>query len=242
MSGAAVRVVVLRLAEGLDETRVAPLLALLDDGERARAARFVFARLRVEYVAAHALARIALARATGAAAAAFRFRTGPNGKPEALLRGSAVPVAFNLSHTTGMVGVAVAAAPGLRLGFDLERAGRQMSAELAQGIFRPAELRWLAELPPERQACGMMRLWTLTEAFIKATGRGLAEDLTGFWFTPPSVIHFAPDVAEAARPWSFAQRLVGGEVVAAVAASPARDLAITWEERSLDDLLAQKNA
>lgn len=239
MSSATVRVVVLRLAEDATEPRLVPLLALLDAVERARATRFVFARLRVEFVAAHALARIALARATGAPADSFRFRTGPNGKPEALLDGSAVPAAFSLSHTRGMVGVAVAAVPGLRLGFDLEAAERMISANLASQIFRPEELRWLRSLPPEAQASGMMRLWTLTEAFIKATGLGLSEDLSTFWFGPPPVIRFAPDAAEAGQTWSFAQRLVQGEVFAAVAASPVRDLQVAWEETSLEALLAE---
>ena len=230
---------VLRLAEDVAEPRLSPLLALLDAVERARATRFVFARLRVEFVAAHALARIALARATGAPADAFRFRTGPNGKPEALLDGSAVPVAFSLSHTRGMVGVAVATVPGLRLGFDLEAAGRMISANLISQIFRPEELRWLGSLPPEAQAPGMMRLWTLTEGFIKATGLGLSEDLSTFWFEPPPVIRFAPNAAEAGQTWSFAQRLVMGEVFAAVAASPVHDLQVAWEETSLEALLTQ---
>ena len=148
MSSATVRVVVMRLAEHMSELRLAPLLAMLDAVERARAQRFVFERLRVEFVAAHALARIALARATGAPADGFRFRTGPNGKPEALLDGSAVPAAFSLSHTRGMVGVAVAAGPGLRLGFDLEAAERMISAGVASRIFRPEELRWLGACRP----------------------------------------------------------------------------------------------
>jgi 4'-phosphopantetheinyl transferase len=226
--------VVLRLAEDVAEPRLSPLLALLDAVERARATRFVFARLRVEFVAAHALARIALAGATGAPADAFRFRTGPNGKPEAFLDGLAVPAAFSLSHTRGMVGVAVTTVPGLRLGFDLEAAKRMISANVASKIFRPEELRWLGSLPSEAQASGMMRLWTLTEAFIKATGLGLSEDLSTFWFEPPLVIRFAPNAAEAGQTWSFAQRFVIGEVFAAVAASPVHDLQVAWEETSLE--------
>jgi len=231
--------VVLRLAEDVAEPRLSPLLALLDAVERARATRFVFARLRVEFVAAHALARIALATATGAPADAFRFRTGPNGKPEALLDGSAVPAVFSLSHTKRMVGVAVATVPGLRLGFDLEATERMISANLASQIFRPEELRWLGSLAPGTHASGIIRLWTLTEAFIKATGLGFYEDLSSFWFEPPPVIRFSPDAAEAGQPWSFAQRLVNGEMFAAVAASPARDLQVTWEETSLETLLTQ---
>src|SRR5262249_54695591 len=53
--------------DGLTEAAVAPWLAILDEEERARAARFVFPRHRIQFTAAHALTRMALAQATGIA-------------------------------------------------------------------------------------------------------------------------------------------------------------------------------
>ena len=44
-------------------------------------------------------------------------------------------------------------------------------------------------------AAGFLRLWTLKEAFIKATGKGLTQDLAAFWFVPfPPRIHFTPSL------------------------------------------------
>jgi len=100
--------------EGLNEAAVAPWAAVLDADERARAARFVFPHSRVAFIAAHALARAALAAAAGAPPAAFAFATGAHGKPQAQLNGRPAGMAFNLSHTEGLVGVAVA--PELPLG------------------------------------------------------------------------------------------------------------------------------
>ncbi len=239
---AALRVRVLTLpVAGLEEAAVEPLLAVLDAAERQRAARFAFARNRVEFTAAHALARAALATATGAPAASLGFAAGPHGKPEALLAdGRAAPASFNLSHTEGVVGVAVAAAPGLRLGFDLEPLTRRVSPAVAEGVFRPEELAWLAARPGEagwRE--GFLRLWTLKEAFIKATGRGLAQGLQSFWFLPedagPPRLRLPQGAAERAEDWVFDQRRVPGGALGAVGLHrPAGQGATAFAWESLD--------
>src|SRR5580704_10131034 len=70
--------------------------ALLDDAERARAARFRFARHRVEFLATHALTRVALSHAHPLAPQAWSFSVNKYGKP------SPVPecgVHFNQSNS-----------------------------------------------------------------------------------------------------------------------------------------------
>ncbi len=194
---------------GLDEAAVAPWAGLLDATERARAARFVFSHSRIAFIAAHALARAALAAAAGAPPAAFAFAAGAHGKPEALLQGRSAGLAFNLSHTNGLVGVAVAAVPGLPLGIDLEPVDRRAPMEVARRYFTDIEIAWLEGLPEARRGEGFFRLWTLKEAFIKATGKGLTQDLSSFWFrVDPPAIAFAPELAGRAEDWSFAQRIV----------------------------------
>ncbi|RMD81739.1 MAG: 4-phosphopantetheinyl transferase family protein, partial [Candidatus Dadabacteria bacterium] len=37
----------------------------------------------------------------------------------------------------------------------------------------PSEAAWLEQLPPEDRVLGFLHLWTLKEAYVKATGRGL---------------------------------------------------------------------
>jgi 4'-phosphopantetheinyl transferase len=228
-----VRIMVWTMATaGLDEPAVAPWAAVLETEERARAARFVFPHSRIEFVAAHALTRAVLASVTGSEPAAFRFSTGPHGKPAALLGGQGAQISFNLSHTDGVVGVAVAAEPSLSLGFDLEPLGRNAPLEVARRYFTAREVAWLHGLPPAGRAEGFLRLWTLKEAFIKATGKGLTQDLSSFRFRvhPPEVA-FAPGLAEQAADWRFAQRVVRGEGLAAVGVRTARrELRIAWRE------------
>jgi len=218
---------------GLTEEATTPWAAVLDDAELARAARFAFPHSRIAFVAAHALTRAALAAATGAPPAAFGFASGPHGKPEALLGGRPAGLAFNLSHTDGGVGVAVAAVPGLMLGFDLEPLGRRTPPEVARRCFTASELGWLDGLPAADRAEGFLRLWTLKEAFIKATGRGLTQDLAAFWFRvdPPSV-GFAPGRPGRPQDWCFAQRIVHQGFVAAIGLhGQGAGLDATWRER-----------
>jgi 4'-phosphopantetheinyl transferase len=132
--------------------------------------------------------------------------------------GRCADVAFNLSHTDGMVGVAVAMVPGLALGFDLEPLARRVPLAVARRYFTASEVAWLDGLPVPTRTEGFLRLWTLKEAFIKATGKGLTEDLSSFWFSvDPAVVSFAPDLGEAVREWSFVQRIVRAGFVAAIA-------------------------
>jgi 4'-phosphopantetheinyl transferase len=199
--------------DGLDEEAVRPWAVLLDEAEKNRVARFMFARNRVEFTAAHVLTRQALSAATGARAAAFRFEAGEHGKPTAWIGGERAKIHFNLSHTEGLVAVAVAP---FEQGLDVEPLDRRVDLAVADRFFCPEEIDWLNGLPEAEQAEGFLRLWTLKEAFIKATGRGLSEGLDTFWFEvfPPS-LHFVDARAKDSAPWVFEQRVIDGQFIAA---------------------------
>ncbi len=223
--------------EGLDEPAVEPWAAVLDESERARAARFVFPRNRVEYTAAHVLVRRALAATTGHPAAAFRFEAGAHGKPTAWIGGTMAGVHFNLSHTRGMVAVAVAP---FEHGLDVEPLDRTVNLSIAGRYFCPEEIAWLGGLPEERRGEGFLRLWTLKEAFIKATGLGLSQELDGFWFQVfPPAIRFK-DIADNPAAWRFEQRDLDGKFMAAVGfrAPPGQAPLVTWWQVEPDALSA----
>jgi 4'-phosphopantetheinyl transferase len=203
--------------DGLDEAAAAPLLEILDEAERVRQARFVTARHRVLFAAAHALVRAALSTLVAEPPAAWRFAADRNGKPAAFLDGRPAPLSFNLSHTEGLAGVAAIAYPGWALGFDVEPLARDVRLAVADRFFSRHENAWLEGLAEPARQPGFLRLWTLKEAFIKATGKGLTQDLASFWFDPdPPRIHFAPSLAERCEDWWFEQRMLDGGFVAAL--------------------------
>jgi 4'-phosphopantetheinyl transferase len=201
--------------DSLSEENLVPVLPVLDGEERAQMARFHHAHNRVEYGAAHALTRIALAQALSIQSSSLSFIAGPNGKPAVHRNGQPAPVSFNLSHAKGMVGVAVLTQPDVPVGFDLEFLDRRIDLDIADRYFRPEEVNWLMSLAPDERPRGFLRLWTLKEALIKATGEGLSRELDSFWFEVfPPRLHFVPTDGTDGD-WCFEQRVVDDAFVVA---------------------------
>ncbi|WP_051356311.1 4'-phosphopantetheinyl transferase family protein [Azorhizobium doebereinerae] len=177
------------------------LTSLLDDGERERASRFHFAQDRDAYVAAHALARALLAAHGAGVPGALRFAATAHGKPELAPEDGAPPLRFNLTHTRGLVAVAVTLDNDV--GVDVEAINpARLSLELAARTFAPAEIAHLRGLPAADLPEALFGFWTLKEAYIKAVGRGLSLGLETFAcrLSPPG-ISFAPAAADNPACW-----------------------------------------
>lgn len=151
-------------------------LAVLDDGERARAGAFVHAHDQMAFVAAHALKRLVLARMYPGQA--LRFVTNAFGKPF-VADGAALQ--FNLSHTTGMAAVAVSSRTPV--GIDVEARGSALRyRDAMRSVLSSVELAELESASDWEQA--FLALWTAKEAVIKAEGKGLSLPLAGIAIHP----------------------------------------------------------
>lgn len=186
----------------LDDAGRAARLALLDDDERARHARFRFDVHRDEFLVAHALVRRVLSRHDPRPPAAWRFALGGHGRPEPLDAGD---LRFNLTHTSGLAAVAVTR--GRDVGVDAERTAREVEPELAERHFARAELEAMRGLTGAAWQRRFFDLWTLKESYIKARGLGLALDLGGFAFTlappAPPVVTIEPRLGDRGDAWRF---------------------------------------
>jgi 4'-phosphopantetheinyl transferase len=201
----------------LDEITAPSWLPLLDETERRRAAHFIFSHHRTQFIAAHTLLRTALARLCGPPPAAWRFVADAHGKPSAWLADTPARVSFNLSHTEGMVGLAACLGAGWAIGFDLEPVARAVDLAVADRFFSDQEVAWLGAQEELARAEAFLRLWTLKEAFIKAAGKGLTQDLAAFSVTPcPPRIRFASSLPEREADWWLEQRLLDGGFIAAM--------------------------
>lgn len=158
--------------DDIDEELHQRLLTLLSESERQAHQRLAKAEDRILYAAAHALARHALTRRFGTHSALWSFVDGTHGKPRVSNPPDGTAPRFNLSHTPGLVAVAVS--DGIELGLDVEALDpTHADLDTAKAFAHPAELRELAPSAPDFIAA-FYRLWTRKEALAKATGLGLS--------------------------------------------------------------------
>jgi 4'-phosphopantetheinyl transferase len=227
-------IVVSLSVDGLGSRDLASLHQLLDSGEQDRAASFHFDADRHSYIAAHGLLRLFLGAWMGRAPHQLAFNPGTWGKP-ALVRGGAP---FSISHTRGMVAVAVS--PHGDVGVDVEQLSphREPELEIADRWFSAAEVAQIAAIEAESEKRErFMRIWNLKEAVIKATGRGLSQELTGFSVTPATGAADQPGLVchEAwlrdAGTWQLEQWHMNGHLLAVASingpTAPVRHLKVT---------------
>ena len=178
-------------------------LAILNQEERERADRFRFEWDRRDFIAAHALLRHMLAFHLGRPAEAWQFATSGFRKP-AIAESLRVPdIDFNLSHGRDLVAAAVSLHAAV--GIDAEKIDpAKADFDVAQRYFAPAEIEILRRTPSTEQAVCFFRLWTLKEAYLKATGAGFGTSLDSFAFTlSPIRINFLTRLDDDPRRWHF---------------------------------------
>ena len=147
-------------------------LDLLSETERHRAFRFHQAHDRLSYAAAHALLRTMLSQAAGGVPRAWRFAIAASGKPHLDPADGGPDLRFSLSHSRGMVACAVA--PALDIGVDVEAPIPIADAlSIARSHFSPSEADALGSMEEEVRSQAFLNLWTLKEAYLKATGQGV---------------------------------------------------------------------
>jgi phosphopantetheinyl transferase len=146
---------------------------LLSDWERRHAAGIADAARAEEWLAAHVALRVVMERVLGTAARGVTFARAGFGKPR--LEGA--PVAFSLSHVSGLALIALSR-NGI-VGVDLERARavrvrepRRARIEAAAAALDPGE-----PLPAGGDA-RFLQAWVRLEAFAKAEGCGVGRLLT----------------------------------------------------------------
>lgn len=212
---------------------------LLDEEERRRRDRFLFARDRDSFALSHGVLRLVLSNYSEIEPAAWRYAWNDWGKPHIVEPKAETSLRFNLSHTRG--GALIGISRSLEIGVDIEATQRETSClELADRYFSPSEVAALRQLPDSRQRDRFFELWTLKESYIKARGMGLAIPLDQFSFAFPAEydpagevapsISFTPPLDDHPEKWRFVERPIGATFRTAAAVCCPRDqpLKMTW--------------
>jgi 4'-phosphopantetheinyl transferase len=154
---------------------------VLSHDERMKEERFQFAADRRRHVITRALVRTVLSRYAGVPAEEWRFSCNAYGRPEIAASASAVPLAFNVAHSKGLIICGVSRARAI--GVDTENVcGNRAPLSVARFCFSPLEVGALEALPRAAQHARFFEYWTLKESYIKALGKGLSMPLDLFSF------------------------------------------------------------
>jgi 4'-phosphopantetheinyl transferase len=169
------------------------LTAMLSPDEEERARGFRYETLRRRFRVGRGVLRLLLGAYTGRPPSRLAFAYGPRGKPflDDPPPPGAPPLHFNLGHSDAgwLLGVTRVG----RLGVDLERLRpRRDVDELVEAHFSPREIAAFRSVDADARTRAFLAGWTRKEAFLKATGDGLAVELDSFDVTlepgaPPAV-------------------------------------------------------
>ena len=165
------------------EAVIHQLRQTLDAAEIARADRFHFEKDRRQFVIGRGLLRTILGRYLNLKPHTLQFGYGAQGKPFLMGIGDgsndASSCRFNLSHSAGVVLIAVTA--NRESGIDLERIRPEFANEtIAEEFFSSQEIAALRALPADVQPEAFFNCWTRKEAYLKARADGLSFPLGQF--------------------------------------------------------------
>ena len=154
---------------------------LLDADERERSGRFHHEADRLRHVVSHGLLRTLVGLYLDRPAASLRFAAGQYGKPH-LTGVDAGRLAHSLSHSGDLVLIAVARRGNV--GVDVEHWAPRLAGSdldrLAASVFSAHECAALRGLDAEAHRAAFYAVWTRKEAYLKATGTGIARGLAHF--------------------------------------------------------------
>jgi 4'-phosphopantetheinyl transferase len=152
------------------------LAQALSPDEQMRAERFYFDRDRKRFMVARGLLRTILSYYLGVEPSQLQFCYGSHGKPALAEAFDESRIRFNLSHSQGLALYAVTR--DREIGIDLEQIRSMPKAEqLAERFFSAPEYEILRTLPMHLKEEAFFNAWTRKEAYLKASGKGLAQSL-----------------------------------------------------------------
>ena len=191
---------------------------------RARALK----RRKQEFIAMRAFVRLCLSRYTQTDPANLELQSTSKGKP--FLANAKIPIKFNLSHCNNFAVLAI----GLQfdIGVDIESITRNRSQrEIAARYFHPREVVQLESLNETDHNIYFFRLWTLKEAFLKATGDGISAGLEKAEFALDGekiTAQLADDLQTHVDNWQFYQTFITSEFCVALARHDKQAINVRW--------------
>lgn len=153
-------------------------ISLLSSEEIKRSKQFIFDRDCHCYQVTHSMKRLILANYLDCDPQCLHFKIESYGKPALANLQTPLKIQFNISHSRDLILIAITVEDPI--GIDIEYNDKKRSIEsLGETIFSPSEKKFFLTLKSQREKEEtFFRCWTRKEAFLKAIGIGLGQDLT----------------------------------------------------------------
>ena len=166
-------VVIILKTDQFGDKELTRLGSFLSEKEIAESRRFQFLHNKISYIVVHGLLRWMLGRYLGIPPKAIEFTYGLSGKP--YLYGYSRRMFFNLSHSSGLS--VLAFDPEYEIGVDVEKIDEEFDYEpIVKLFFTKKEGRYIRKTKEEWRE-RFYEIWTRKEAYLKAIGVGITENL-----------------------------------------------------------------
>lgn len=213
-----------RIDLDIPELQLQHLAETLSSDELCRAKRFYKEQHRQRFIAGRGILRTILGRYLGIEAQQLQFSYEPLGKPVLADTFNESKLSFNLTHSNSLALCAVSS--DRLVGVDLEYI-RPVSdvLTLAKRYFSEREYTVMRSLPPHQMQQVFFRYWTCKEAYLKATGVGLAQlEQIEISLTPTEPAKLITD-----QHWSLLELVPAEDAVAAVAVEGSGLQLMCWQ-------------
>ena len=209
----------------LTKKQIANLSNFLSPEELTRAQ--TFKHKQHDFVATRALVRKVLTHYTGIPSASLEFARREQGKP--YLANS--PIYFNLSHSGNFAVLAVTTLG--EIGIDIETIRPRNFLAIAERYYHADEFKQLLATPEAEREPLFFKIWTLKEAFFKATGGGISTglDKVVFSFRNSTITAtFCESLNLPNNKWQFQQEFITPTTLVALALQTTEMIQRQWFE------------
>lgn len=193
----------------LTENTIILLSNLLSNEESLKLQQYKNKSAQHTSLVTRSLSRLILSQYTNTEPDSLSFMRNAHGKPS--LVDNINNLSFNLSHNNDLLIMAICVNDNI--GCDIENPIRKISIEpISRRYFSQQEHQQLCELIGEAKKQRFFEIWTLKEAFVKATGIGIGLGLDTFYFDFKNRLADHVDVCfndhyklDAEKPWQCHQ-------------------------------------
>ncbi len=196
---------------------IRPFLHTLCGQERARSERFCLEQHRNRFIVRRGMLRVMLGRYLACHPRDVELYDSGNGKPAVFRPAGGPTIHFNLSHSAGVCLFAFARFAGLGVDIEKER-GVSGLEQIVERFFPQQHEAGFRLLPERRKQESFFRIWTRTEAYLKATGAGIS--VLG------AAGEYEPEKAEQSG-WTV-HSFIPADGFAAALAAPRTRVTLTW--------------